>query len=55
LRAKAFNPDESDRMAPLAAVFTKASRLFGGRWNPKGVAVVYCSRHLSLLDERLWR
>jgi RES domain-containing protein len=26
----------------------EGSRLFGGRWNPKGVAVVYCSQHLSL-------
>jgi RES domain-containing protein len=26
----------------------EGSRLFGGRWNPKGVAVVYGSRHLSL-------
>jgi putative toxin-antitoxin system antitoxin component (TIGR02293 family) len=29
LRAKAFNPEESDRMARVAAVFTKAARLFG--------------------------
>ncbi|MBV9491101.1 MAG: RES family NAD+ phosphorylase, partial [Verrucomicrobia bacterium] len=26
----------------------EGSRLFGGRWNPKGVGVVYCSEHLSL-------
>lgn len=26
----------------------EGSRLFGGRWNPKGVAGVYCSQHLSL-------
>ena len=26
----------------------EGSRLFGGRWNPKGVAVVYCSSTLSL-------
>jgi RES domain-containing protein len=26
----------------------EGSRLFGGRWNPKGVAVVYASQHLSL-------
>jgi putative toxin-antitoxin system antitoxin component (TIGR02293 family) len=29
LRAKAFSPEESDRMARLAAAFTKAARLFG--------------------------
>ena len=29
LRAKAFNPEESDRMARVAAAFTKAARLFG--------------------------
>ena len=29
LRAKAFNPQESDRLARVAAVFTKAPRLFG--------------------------
>jgi putative toxin-antitoxin system antitoxin component (TIGR02293 family) len=29
LRSKAFSPEESDRMARVAAVFTKAARLFG--------------------------
>ncbi|HEY0790607.1 MAG TPA: antitoxin Xre/MbcA/ParS toxin-binding domain-containing protein [Chthoniobacterales bacterium] len=29
LRAETFSPEESDRMARLAAVFTRAARLFG--------------------------
>ena len=29
MRAKAFSPEESDRIARLAAAFTKAARLFG--------------------------
>lgn len=26
----------------------EGARRYGGRWNPKGVPVVYCSEHLSL-------
>jgi RES domain-containing protein len=26
----------------------EGSRLFGGRWTPKGLPAVYCSQHLSL-------
>jgi RES domain-containing protein len=26
----------------------EGSRLYGGRWTPKGLAAVYCSEHLSL-------
>jgi len=26
----------------------EGSRLFGGRWSPKGLPAVYCSQHLSL-------
>lgn len=26
----------------------EGARLFGGRWNPRGVPLVYCAEHLSL-------
>lgn len=37
------------RRARVKDAFTgEGSRLYGGRWTPKGLPAVYCSQHLSL-------
>jgi RES domain-containing protein len=33
---------------PFAALDGTGARLYGGRWNRRGLAMVYCSEHLSL-------
>ncbi len=33
---------------PYVALDGEGARLFGGRWNPKGVPMVYAASHLSL-------